>query len=203
MIRPGPITGYIGINGSGKSLSAVAVAVRDWERLQRPVLTNLDLVDSVGQLRYDTIEELPDLLASVRREVGRLGVNVLADEVGVIYSSRDSGQNKAFSKTVQMLRKFPARLLWTAPTIASADKRLREVTLQAVLCHPLLSKHRTGEIWPEARLVMQKSFDISRIDQSGQAVNKNAKAKSIRVIRVARWGYAFDTLAVAGTTPQE
>jgi hypothetical protein len=125
-------------------------------------------------------------------------VNVLADEVGVIYSSRDSGQNKAFSKTVQMLRKFPARLLWTAPTIASADKRLREVSLKAVLCHPLLGHQAPSEIWPEARFVMQKAFDISRIDQSGQAVNRNAKAKGVKVIRVRRWGYAFDTYAVAG-----
>lgn len=191
MITPSPITGFVGVNGSGKSLSAVAFALTDFEKRGRPLVTNIAGI-AVDHVHVEGVEELPDLLA----ELGTC--NVVLDEAGAMFSSRDTGRNKAFEKTVQQLRKYDARLLWTAPAFARADKILREVTFTAVLCQSLWKRSEKGKAWPSTRLVLQKSFDVSRLDTSGMSINKNAKAKSFGVIRTARWERAFDSFAVAG-----
>lgn len=191
MIRPSPISAYVGVNGSGKTLSAIAFALSDQKATGRPLLTNVLGLQAPHQL-VEGVEALPDLLA----EVGTC--NVVLDEAGVMFSSRDTGRNKAFEKSVQQLRKYDARLLWTAPSFARADKILREVTFTAVLCQSLWTRRERGKAWPSTRLVIQKSFDVSRLDSSGMSINKNAKAKSFGLIRTGRWQNAFDSFAVAG-----
>lgn len=193
MIRPAPISAYVGVNGSGKTLSAVAFAIEDLRLTGRPLVTNV-LGLSVDHISVEGVEALPDLMA----EVGTC--NVVLDEAGVMFASRDTGRNKAFEKAVQQLRKHDARLLWTAPAFARADKILREVTFTAVLCQSLYKKRARGKAWPSTRLILQKSFDVSRLDSSGMSINKNAKAKGFGVIRTAKWERAFDSFAVAGRT---
>lgn len=189
MITPAPITAYVGINGSGKSLSAIAFALSDLKR--RPLVTNMQGL-SVDHHYVEGVEELPDLMA-------KLGTcNIVLDEAGVMFASRDTGRNKAFEKSVQQLRKHKARMLWTAPSFARADKILREVTLVAVLCKPLWTRGVKGDPWPSTRLVMQKSFDVGRLDASAMSINKNAKAKGFGLVRTAKWEHAFDSWGVAG-----
>src|SRR3954470_20603167 len=104
MITPTPITAYLGVNGSGKSLSAIAFAVRDLERKGRPLLTNM-LGLSVDHLHIEDVEQLPDLMRTVGREylsprTGQpLGMNIVLDEAGAMFSSRAAGRNKAFEVT--------------------------------------------------------------------------------------------------------
>lgn len=190
MMRPAPITAYVGVNGSGKTLSAIAFAIEDQRRTGRPLVTNVGGL-SVDHHVIDDVEELPDLMDS-------LGTcNVVLDEAGAMFSSRTTGRNKAFEKSVQQLRKYDARMLWTAPAFARADKILREVTFTAILCQPLLKKHVKGKAWPSTRIVVQKSFDVSRLDTSGMSINKNAKARGMGLILTRRWETAFDTFHVA------
>jgi len=190
MLFPSPITAYVGVNGSGKSLSAIAFAITDQRKTGRPLVTNMQGL-SIEHYYIEGVEELPDLMA----ELGTC--NVVLDEAGAMFASRDTGRNKAFESSVQQLRKYDARLLWTAPAFARADKILREVTFTAVLCQPLLRRHRTGFAWPSTRLILQKSFDVSRLDTSGMSINRNAKAGGFGLVRTARWETAFDSFAVA------
>lgn len=203
MITPTPITAYLGVNGSGKSLSAIAFALRDFERKGRPLLTNMVGL-SVPHHHIDEVADLPDLMRSIAsthisEKTGRpLGMNIVLDEAGAMFSSRDAGpQKKAFEKTVQQLRKYRARLLWTAPTFARADKILREVTFTAVLCTPLWKKTVADDPWPSTRLILQKAFDVSRLDTSSTSMNKNAKAQGFGFVRTGRWQDAFDSFATA------
>jgi hypothetical protein len=203
MITPTPITGYLGVNGSGKSLSAIAFALRDYERKGRPLLTNMVGL-GVDHFHVDAVDELPDLMLQVARDfrspkTGRpLGMNIVLDEAGAMFSSRDAGpQKKAFEKTVQQLRKYRARLLWTAPTFARADKILREVTFTAVLCTPLIKRAVPDDPWPSTRWILQKAFDVSRLDTSSTSMNRNAKATGFGFIRTGRWQDAFDSFATA------
>lgn len=191
MIKPAPITAYVGVNGSGKSLSAVAFGIRDFERTGRPLVTNM-LGLSIPHVLIEGVEELPEIMEG-------LGTcNVLLDEAGAMFAARDTGRNKAFEKVVQQLRKYDARLLWTAPAFARADKILREVTFMAVLCMPLLVSARDGKAWPSTRVTVQKAYDVSRIDNSGTTMNRNARAKGYGLIRTKKYESAFDSFAVAG-----
>jgi hypothetical protein len=202
MIKPTPITAYLGVNGSGKSLSAIAFALRDLDKRGRPLLTNMVGL-SAPHLHVADVEELPDMMRQVGREyvstkTGRpLGMNIVLDEAGAMFSSRSTGRNKAFEETCQQLRKYRARLLWTAPTFARAEKILREVTFTAVLCTPLWQRSMPDDPWPSTRLILQKSFDVSRLDTSGTSINKNAKAKGFGFVRAGRWFSAFDSFATA------
>jgi len=191
VITPDPITAYLGVNGSGKSLSAVAFCLRDQKRTGRALVTNMYGL-SAPHYRIDSVEELPDLMAQIG------SCNILLDEAGAMFSSRDSGRNKAFQVTCQQLRKYRSRLLWTAPTFARAEKILREVTFKAILCVPVVKKSVPGDPWPSTRLVFQKGFDVSRLDTSGQTMNKNAKARGFGLVVTSRWQDAFDSWGVAG-----
>lgn len=197
MIHPAPITAYIGINGSGKTLSAVAVAVREQKKWGRPFITNVMGI-AVPHIYFDDVENLPGILNRLQLENGTGTCNLLIDEAGAMFASRDAGRNKAFDKTVQMLRKYDARLMWTAPAYARADKILREVTLRAVLCSPVIKVHQRGKVWPSTRVTFQRAFDVSRVDNSAQSMNQNAKGKGYGIIRTARWQDAFDSFAIAG-----
>lgn len=203
MMHPTPITAYLGVNGSGKSLSAIAFALRDLERKGRPLLTNMVGL-SAPHFHVDEVGELPDLMRRMADEhvspkTGRpLGMNIVLDEAGAMFSSRDaSKEKKAFEKTVQQLRKYRARMLWTAPTFARADKILREVTFMAILCTPLHQRNVPDDPWPSTRLILQKGFDVSRLDTSSTSINRNAKAKGFGFVRTARWQDAFDSFATA------
>lgn len=195
MLWPSPITAYVGVNGSGKSLSAIAMAVTDYKRLERPLITNMVGL-SIPHHYFESVEEVPDILASLGTS------NLIIDEAGAMFASRDAGRNKAFERTVQQLRKHDSRLMWTAPAFARADKILREVTFTVILCRSLWKKREPGKVWPSTRLIHQKSFDVSRFDTSGMTINRNAKAKGMGLVRTAKWETAFDSFARVAGEPQ-
>ena len=191
MLRPEPITAYVGVNGSGKTLTAIAFALRDLERNDRTLITNVGGL-SAPHVSFNAVDELPDLLA----ETGTC--NIVMDEAGAMFPSSDRGQaGKAFRATCQQLRKYKARLLWTAPTFARAEKICREVTFMAILCQPVIKKAVAGDPWPSTRLILQKGFDVSRLDNSGQTMNRNAKSRGFGIVRTSKWENAFDTFHVA------
>jgi hypothetical protein len=152
---------------------------------------------TVDHVFFEDVEELPGLLQRVGRGSG-VGCNIVMDEVGAVFSSRETGRKKAFEKTCQQLRKFRSRLLWTAPTFARAEKICREVTFSAVLCMPLVKVAEPGSPWPSTRLTLQKVFDVSRLDNSGQQMHQKAKVKGYGFVRTGRWQDAFDSFATAG-----
>jgi len=189
MLRPEPITAYLGVNGSGKTLSAIAFALVDQRREDRPIVTNVDGL-SVEHYYFDDVEALPDLLA----EVG--SCNIVMDEAGAMFPSRDGqGKTRAFRVACQQLRKYKSRLLWTAPTFARAEKVCREVTFTAVLCSPVIQRKVKGDPWPSTRLILQKGFNVARLDSSGQQMHTKAKTTGFGLVRTGRWERAYDTFA--------
>ena len=203
MITPAPITAFLGINGSGKSLSAIAYALRDQRRNGRPILTNMVGL-TAEHYHVETVDELPALMDRLGREyrsekTGKpIGMNIVLDEAGAMFSSREAGQNRAFQRACQQLRKYRARLLWTAPTFGRAEKILREVTLRAVLCTPIVQTYPDGDPWPSTRWILQKKFDVSRLDTSGTSINQNAKVRGFGWVMTRKWQNEFDSFASAG-----
>lgn len=193
MMTPQPITGYLGVNGSGKTLTAVAFALRDQRRTGRTLLTNVGGL-SADHEYFDDVEDLPGLMAKVGT------CNIVLDEVGSMFSSRESGRNKAFQRACQQLRKYHARMLWTAPTFARAEKIAREVTFMAILCQPIIKQRVPGDPWPSTRLILQKGFNVARLDASAQKMHSDAKTMGYGIVRTKRWQDSFDTFAsVAGS----
>lgn len=187
MIKPAPITCYLGVNGSGKTLTALAFCLRDQKRHDRPFITNVGGI-SADHIPFSAVEELPDLLAQTGT------CNILMDEAGAMFPSGErSAATKEFRKVCQQLRKYKARLLWTAPTYARGEKICREVTFLAILCQPLIKKPAPGDPWPSTRLILQKGFDVSRLDSSGQRMHQDAKSRGFGIVRTGRWENAFDT----------
>lgn len=195
MLRPEPITAYVGVNGSGKTLTAIAFALRDLERNGRTLITNVGGL-SAEHVPFNGVDELPDLLASTGT------CNIVMDEAGAMFPSSDRGkEGKAFRATCQQLRKYKARLLWTAPTFGRAEKICREVTFMCILCRPLIKRAVPGDPWPSTRIIVQKGFNVARLDNSAQTMNRNAKATGFGIVRTAKWENAFDTFHVAKAVP--
>lgn len=191
MLTPKPITAYLGVNGSGKTLSAIAFAISDQERRGRPFITNVGGI-AAEHIAFTAVSELPDLLA----ETG--SCNIVMDEAGAMFPSTERGKEfAAFRVTCQQLRKYKSRLLWTAPTFARAEKICREVTFMAILCQPIRQKGVPGDPWPSTRLILQKGFDVQRVDSTGQMMKKDVKSTGFGLVRTSRWETAFDTFHVA------
>lgn len=192
-MRPPPITAFVGVNGSGKTLSAIAYAARGERRWGRRVLTN------VPGTRFDQFETLDDLSND---PLGLQDTDVVFDEAGVIFASRSTKRDEQFNAVVQQLRKSNSRLFWTAPAWARADKQLREVTQVVVKCRGIGDIRPRGVVWPEPVLVLNVAFNTKDIDTMGQTVSRRAKRAGFGVWVVRRQGVLFDTLGRVEAGPQ-
>lgn len=191
-MRMAPIAAFVGANGSGKTLSAIAWAHAGQVYgakvgVPRRVLTN------VPGTRFEFFRTLADLSGD-----GLHNTDVVFDEAGVLFSSRSQSRDEEFLAVVQQLRKANARLFWTAPAYARADKVLREVTQVVVKCRGIGSARRKGDVWPQPRLVVNAAFDANDFDTLGQRISENAKRRGVKVWRVGREGRLFDTLGRVG-----
>lgn len=192
MIWPRAISAYVGINGSGKTLGAIAVAIKDQRKRGRPIITNVDGL-RVEHYLVSSVQEIPAIMAKIGT------CTVVLDEAGAMFPSRDgSAEHKAFRVVMQQLRKFDARLIWTAPAFARGEKIMREVTMDVILCRSGMTVHQQGKVWPSTRLIVQKRFDVSRLDNSAMTINRNAKAKGFGFVRTGRWQNEFDSFATTG-----
>lgn len=180
MKQPSPITAFVGINGAGKTLSAVAWAHRSGRR----VLTN------VPGTRFDMWHDLEELVApgAIR------DTDVIMDEAGVMFSSRNQSRDKEFLALVQQLRKENARLFWTAPAYGRADKILREVTQMVVKCRGLGNVAGKDAVWPQPRFVANFAYDASDFDVVGLTMKQSMKRTGMRLWSVRSQGVLFDTL---------
>lgn len=124
-----PIVGIVGGNGGGKTLCAV-------ECYARPALER-------GRRVVATVEIDGAELLTSHREIPRLTDCVLLlDEITSAFPSRESGSMPAeIVRRLNQLRKVGVTVVWTAPAWERADKVLREVTNQVVVCRGMLPRY--------------------------------------------------------------
>lgn len=182
-MRLAPITAFVGANGSGKTMSAIAYAHR---AKGRRVVTN------VSGTIFDQFTDVADLAGNIRN------TDIVFDEAGVLFSSRSPSRDVEFLGLVQQLRKYNARLFWTAPAYSRADKILREVTQMVVKCRPVL-KHRIADsVWPSPRIVVNLAFDANDFDAFGQRITDKAKRAGIGWLYTNKHVRLFDSFALVG-----
>lgn len=182
-----PIAAFVGYNGSGKSLSAVRQSLLDG----RPIVTNIPGVRGSCYVR-----SLDEVMAANYEDA-----DIVLDEVGVWFSSRQRNQDEKFLELVQQLRKSRTRLLWTAPSYARADKVLREVTQLLVKCEAPFPGREPGSPWPRARWIYQQGFDAIEYEDVGLSnLRSDRRRRGPRragrsVFLASKWFGAFDSFA--------
>jgi len=195
-----PIVGYIGANGSGKSLAAVRDTVFNAERFDRPILSNLRILGDDGgdHELWRPLTKWQELATFAQGEI-------LLDEVQGIAGSRGyaSLPPQVFSGFLQ-LRKRGCTLRWTTTTYARVDMALREVTAAICICrssHGNMREAEPGNPWvPRKRFLVSmldvaamESAEASLISTGGAAtglVDSEELAKPLHVER--RWRRASD-----------
>lgn len=135
-----PILGITGINGAGKTLLAVELAIGDM-RAGRPVYSTVDIASEHGDSR--PVKSRSHLLQLQ-------DCTVLLDEIAVIFSSSaGSGQNLPSEVVtfLQTLRHRGVSVIWTAPTWKRAHILLREVTQAVATIRPLIKRAEEDSLW--------------------------------------------------------
>lgn len=124
-----PIIGIVGPNGGGKSLCAVEHYARPALERGRLVVSTMD-IDGAELLRSH--REIPTLRSCV----------LILDEISSAFPSRESsGMPAEIVRRLNQLRKVDVQVVWTAPAWERADKVLREVTNQVVLCRGMMPRY--------------------------------------------------------------
>lgn len=185
------IMGYIGANGSGKSLTAVYDTLPSLER-GRPCLSTLRLLDYENPRPCElSAEECgfpshpdhmhPHPLWIPFRSWGDFmdaeGCDVLLDEVTGVASSRDalSLPSSVANRLVQM-RRADMVVRWTAPGWGRADAVIRECTQVVIQCSGHFPRRVQGRTWRSNSLIRARAVDKRELadDPTQQAVRKTS-----------------------------
>lgn len=150
-----PIHGYVGVNGSGKTLAAVADTIPSL-LAGRPVLSSVPFVDPA------TGDPHPNWIPLVRWDqvVAFEGGDLVLDEVQGILSSRGTqSTHHAVISAILKMRHRDVAIRWTSPSYQRADVALREVTRGVTLCRGYWSKTVPDTLWRRNRLMLWRTYD--------------------------------------------
>lgn len=144
------LEGWVGWHGQGKTFSAVAHVLAEWDRHGHAIWSNAILHGAVEaavalsdpELLARTpivhFETWDDLMALIEVAIARsLRVQVLVDEAGKFLSSRFYQRLDPRVLMVLQERRKVGRgldLYWTAPSVDHVDKILRDVTQAVHVC---------------------------------------------------------------------
>jgi hypothetical protein len=187
-----PIMGFVGPNGGGKTLAAVAMAYAAMEFQNRKVLSTVPLLDPDSgkphrnYVPWTSWDQLLDWWDG----------DVLADEILSIASSRGAASLDPRAQTLLVqLRKRNCRFWWTAPSYARADVIIREVTQAITECRGYYSdntgrQERRGTIqsWAPKRLFHFATYDATEFDE--WTAGKKEKATTL----VEDWFHGVDSV---------
>jgi hypothetical protein len=168
-----PIHGYVGPNGSGKTLAMVNDTLPTLAAGRR-VLSTLRLSDpATGELH-----PLCDVLTSWRQLLDAEDCDVLLDEIQGVASSRTYAALPAQLATILcQLRKRNVCLRWTSPNWARADVIMREVTSAVTVSRAFLPQKVEGSLWPSRRLFWWRTYDAA--DWEDFSMKKVEAARSL------------------------
>lgn len=193
--RQSPITGYVGANGSGKSLLAVSDALGFLDA-GRPVLSTVRLVDPDSN--EPCVDEECDFamhpehgaahplwrpLTSWQDLLDAEHCHVILDEITGIASSRETAALPGeVADRMMQFRRADVTVAWTAPSWARADVLLREVTQTAVLCRGLMRRRAAGQTWRASTLIASRMVDARDLDELTQAQRLGTARASLSTI---------------------
>lgn len=150
-----PIHGFVGPNGSGKTLAAIELVVKPAVARGIRVMASfpIDLPGCSIISDWRALTEVSDCV-------------LLLDEVTTSFPSRGFGASpQQLVRVMQQLRKRDVECVWTAPAWTRADVVLREVTTEVTVC-----EGRWGDRWQRERAVAPvPRFNPPRLrDESGR-----------------------------------
>jgi hypothetical protein len=138
-------TFFYGSTGSGKTLSAIKLFVRDL-LLGREGYTNMQGIENLPYYYVD----LEDLILMVQDEeldaISDKPKTLLLDEIHTMFDGRKSQkrENIDFSNFISQCRKRHFNIYYTSQWIAGADIRIRTLTNELVKCIPHFSRSDFG-----------------------------------------------------------
>lgn len=183
-----PILGITGVNGAGKTLLAVELAILAMRQGQRVVST----------VPIDTGEYRSEPLLSLSHLLDLEDCAVLLDEIAVIFSSRGGGAVPSEVVTfLQTLRHRRVTVTWTAPNWSRADVLVRSVTQACATVRPMISRRVDGSLWPRPVLAAIGVLDTVSVPTDNMP-DRVLQRRLWRPKKSPAWG-SYDTHA---PTPQ-
>ncbi len=193
------ITGYVGANGSGKTLLAVEAAMKRAVRTGRPLYSTVPIDGYVARgwvvkwvpafrvrlpvwVSRGKVRVVSKPLESWSQFLALEDADVLLDEVSALASSRDTmGLPLDVVIALQTLRHRDVTVTWTAPGWMRADVLLREVTADTYEVVPRSFRAVGGQAWANTYLSVVRRFSGS--EESGD--KKPTHKLSGRLVRLA------------------
>ena len=212
------IVGYIGANGSGKSLAAVADCLPSL-RAGRPVLSAVRLLDWENPRPCELSDSEcewpmhPDhgaahpLWLPIRTwsdVIDAEHCDVLLDEITGFAGSRDGNAlPREAGNTLMQLRRRDLKVRWTAPDWGRADVMIRRITQAVAHCTGHMSQRVAGSGWRANRLTKIRVLDVRDFDELTEGKRNDARALSVG------WGWiprleaarAYDSLEQVMSLP--
>ncbi len=208
LIAPLPITGFVGKNGSGKTLAMVERFALPSLDAGIPVLGNLTIFASPDDAHLPAGERVPhplwvplsspwalldgSLLDTFAPMIdaglvpapvaGRVpSCTVLLDEITTAFGSRESLKvpTEVVAK-LQQLRKSDSLVGWTGPSWKRADVALREVTKEVVDCRGYSPAPVEGRRWPSNRKFKFASYDAEDFEEFSLTSARSSQQGSLR-----------------------
>lgn len=157
-----PIYGFVGPNGSGKTLCAVETLVRPALERGRTIVSTC-FVEGETAMALESPRQLRNL---------PWGCVLLLDEISSCFPSRQSASMPPeVGRTLNQLRKRDITVGWTGPSWGRCDKILREVTDRVTLSSGYwdsrtLAERRAADAsaWPSNQLFRWKTFTVTHGD---------------------------------------
>jgi hypothetical protein len=200
------IRGLIGANGSGKTLTAVADLLPSLQQ-GRQVVSAVRLLDWNASPGDECLNPLCDVLGHGVPESGHVpshpgwvplrnlsmlldvtSCDVLLDEVGALFSSRESASMPfQIATLLQQCRKRDITITWTAPAWGRADKILRECSQLATVCHGFGSRRVEDRLWSQRRLIRAVSYHAADLDDFEIAKTQSVQTSQRPKKQTSQW----------------
>lgn len=207
------IMGYVGLNGSFKTATAVRDSLPSL-LLGRRILSTVEILDpwSGNRIRHPLFVPFRSWAQLHDFRDGDL----FLDEVTGVMDARDQGMPKHVRKLLPQMRRRNVLIRWTGIDWDNSDRRLRQVTRAVAACRGMMPVKATAtadtlDMWAPKRLAFVTTYDaqtLTSTDDGAQLTQETGKKRRARVLhRELWWGpgstafRAYDTLGeVSGVT---
>lgn len=173
-----PIAAFVGFNGMGKTMAAVAAAMHHLDA-GRPVLSTVRLLDytnprdcedlgcrslSHGLPGHRAAHPLWVPFTDFRQLFEFRDGHVLMDEVtGVADAREHASMPVQVANYLPQMRRRDVTLAWTTIAWTFADVRLRRLTLSATWAVGMWPKYSGNTMWPSNRVFYYRTYDAANL----------------------------------------
>lgn len=151
-----PNMGYVGMNGSGKTLLAVSDALKICDKPGKTLYTTTPIRPPEGW--RGTVRMIESTGEFQSFENG----HVLLDEVNAIFPSRGTTSLPPEMNTLLgALRHVDLTLAWTSPSLEHADINIRRVTQSIVVTKSIFTVEIKDSLWKKTLLSYANQYDMT------------------------------------------